>query len=60
MNPAHLIIVSLITLIYWTMGFWTGQDKNNDFWPNGPSLLLAGCAIISFCLGLFVLVMEAL
>jgi hypothetical protein len=60
MNPAHLVIVSLITLIYWLMGYWTGKDTKCDFWPNFPSLLMMIAATFYLCFGIFVLVKEAL
>jgi hypothetical protein len=60
MNPAHLIIVSLVALIYWGMGLWTSENTKDDFWPNCLSLLMVIAAVIGFCLGLFVLVKEAL
>jgi hypothetical protein len=42
------------------MGLWTGENTKDDFWPKCPSSLMVIAAVIGFCLGIFVLVKEAL
>lgn len=46
MNPAYLLIASLVVAAAFWLGFWVGQTDSVEFWPNGPAVLLnLACAI---------------
>ena len=53
MNPKHLLIISLITLVSWMLGYITDKDTPYKFWPNGLSILivltLLMIAVVNFC-----------
>jgi hypothetical protein len=57
MNPVHILAISLLALLAWGLGFITGQDKDGEVWPNGPSLLFVMgaliAALVSLCLATF-------
>lgn len=46
MNPAILLIASLVVAAAFWLGVWIGSGDSCTFWPNGPAFFLnLACAI---------------
>lgn len=46
MNPAYLLLASLVVAAAFWLGFWMGKTDSVEFWPNGPATFLnLACAV---------------